>query len=317
MNTMSRIKLRSLFLMILFFICLSFTAGFSFAQTTAPVPSLPQFPTDTVSSLSAQFDGNAIGITCGLPEGLNRSSGTRCCNTNISTGEMLKKPSSQVDKFFCVSDLPGLGTVTDAIGGIIDVGCSLDPFCDSSGPSSSVDICLSDGVKLLLDKTFERSPLVALESMGPVAVPQPCIEGGEPTTTDYASASCKCVPAKEDANGVKRLCSLYMTGSRDMQICKSCASGGGYWTGIGCIKTDVAGFTGSIVGIGMGVGGAATFLCIIYAAFILQTSKGNPEKIKKAQENLRACITGLLLIIFSIFILRLIGVSILQIPGLS
>lgn len=91
---------------------------------------------------------------------------------------------------------PGLGTVTDAIGGIIDVGCSLDPFCDSSGPSSSVDICLSDGVKLLLDKTFERSPLVALESMGPVAVPQPCIEGGEPTTTDYASASCKCVPAK-------------------------------------------------------------------------------------------------------------------------
>ncbi len=147
--------------------------------------------------------------------------------------------------------------------------------------------------------------------------PQPCMEGAQPTNSAYESASCKCVPAKEDANGVSRLCNLYMRGSSDMQICGACASSGGYWTGIGCIKTDITGFTGSIIGVGMGIGGAATFLCIIYAAFILQTSRGNPEKIKKAQESLRACISGLLLIIFSIFLLRLIGVTILQIPGLS
>ncbi len=305
MYKMLGLKMRNIFLRILLFLCLSFAAGFSFAQTTAPVPTLPNVPIDLQSSLSAQFDSNTIGITCGLPESLNRSSGTKCCNTNISTGQMLKNPSNLVSKFFCVSDLPGLGVATDIIDSAI------------GSISGTVDICLSDAVKIMLDSTFERSPLVALESQGPVLAPQPCIEGAVPTSSDYASGSCKCMPAKEDANGVNRLCSLYMSGSKDMQICQSCASDGGYWTGIGCMKTDIAGFAGSVVSVGMGVGGAATFLCIIYAAFVLQTSRGNPEKIKKAQENLRACITGLLLIIFSIFILRLIGVTILQIPGLG
>ena len=37
--------------------------------------------------------------------------------------------------------------------------------------------------------------------------------------------------------------------------------------------------------------------------------------LKKAQELITSCIMGLMLIIFSIFILRLIGVDILKIPG--
>ena len=56
-------------------------------------------------------------------------------------------------------------------------------------------------------------------------------------------------------------------------------------------------------------------MCIIYSAYLIQFSRGNPERIKKAREYLTSCIMGLLLIIFSIFILRLIGVDILRIPG--
>jgi hypothetical protein len=67
---------------------------------------------------------------------------------------------------------------------------------------------------------------------------------------------------------------------------------------------------------GVGLAGIAAFLCIIYAAFILQTSRGNPERIKKAREYLTNCIIGLLIIIFAVFVLRLIGVDILQIAGL-
>jgi len=46
------------------------------------------------------------------------------------------------------------------------------------------------------------------------------------------------------------------------------------------------------------------------------SSYGTPEKIQAAKELLTASFGGLLLIIFSVYILQLIGVSILRIPGL-
>jgi hypothetical protein len=58
-------------------------------------------------------------------------------------------------------------------------------------------------------------------------------------------------------------------------------------------------------------------LGIIFSAFQIQISQGNPEKIKKAREMLTSFVIGLLVIIFSVFILRLIGVDLLRIPGFS
>lgn len=320
MNAMLQTKLRNYFLGLFLFIFLLLTSGASLAQTPPPVPTAPQIqinPNSDPGSVSAQFDQNAMGITCGIPESLNRNEGTRCCNINASTGDLLKDPEKLVPKFFCISDLPGFGAVEAVDQCIDDPVCCANPFCeyDTPDPETTIDLCLSEAATVMMGTAFDRNPLVGF--VQPPTAPQPCIEGGEPTISDYKSPSCKCVPSKWDENSVTRLCMQYMGNSSDQQICKHCASSGGYWTGIGCIKTDIVGFTGSIIGVGMGVGGAATLLCIIYAAFILQTSRGNPEKIKKAQESLRACISGLLLIIFSIFILQLIGVTILQIPGLS
>ena len=70
----------------------------------------------------------------------------------------------------------------------------------------------------------------------------------------------------------------------------------------------------TVFGIGVGLAGGFSLLCIIYAAFMMQSSEGNPEKLKKAQEMITSCIMGLMLIIFSVFILRLIGVNLLKIP---
>jgi hypothetical protein len=90
----------------------------------------------------------------------------------------------------------------------------------------------------------------------------------------------------------------------------------GIWTSIGCISSDLKGFISqTLLSWGIGLAGIIALLCIIYSAFQMQTSQGNPEKIKKAQELLTSCIMGLMLIIFSIFILKLIGVNILKIPG--
>lgn len=342
MNAMLQTKMRNFLLGLFLSIFLLVNSSVSFAQTPAAVPTIPQVefnPDSFEGDIGAQTDANTIGITCGIPESLNRSEGTRCCNTNVDTEALIQEPLNRTPNYFCLGG--ALSAIAGAGGGFFDIftapfetlgnlfsGHFSDAFSSALNmiPGLAIakgvvkgikaeDICLSDAVKLMVSSSIGSNPFIAMKK--PPIAPQPCMEGAHPTSEDYASASCKCVPAKEDENGVSRLCSLYMRESSDMQICGACAASGGYWTGIGCLKTDLVGFTGSIIGVGIGVGGAATLLCIIYAAFILQTSRGNPEKIKKAQESLRACISGLLLIIFSIFILRLIGVTILQIPGLS
>ena len=138
---------------------------------------------------------------------------------------------------------------------------------------------------------------------------EPCSEGVPSGTKDIKS--CVCLKKKAFAIGV--LC----TGIKDsgeINKCVSC-SGHGVWTAIGCVDFKLGDFIGKIFGIGTGLAGATALLCILYAAFILQTSGGNPERLKKAREYLTNCIIGLILIIFSVLILRIVGVNILGIPG--
>lgn len=95
--------------------------------------------------------------------------------------------------------------------------------------------------------------------------------------------------------------------------------GGGVWTSMGCIYTSSPSkfIENNVMPIALGLGGIAALLCIAFAAISFQISAGNPEKVKNAQQMITSCITGLILIIFAIFILRLIGVDILGIPGLG
>ena len=112
------------------------------------------------------------------------------------------------------------------------------------------------------------------------------------------------------------MCKKYLGTSnpREFEACDRCAVSG-FYTGIGCIPLTLEGFIGFVFTFGIGLGGIIALLCIIYSAFVMQTSSGNPERLKKAQENLTSCIMGLMLIIFAVFILRLVGLDILKIPG--
>ena len=66
--------------------------------------------------------------------------------------------------------------------------------------------------------------------------------------------------------------------------------------------------------IAMGLGGVIAFILIVIGGFQIILSAGNPDKVKAGQEMITSAIAGLLLIIFSVFILRLIGYDILKIP---
>ena len=101
-------------------------------------------------------------------------------------------------------------------------------------------------------------------------------------------------------------------------VCKACIDGGGAWTAIGCFGGETPNeFIASFIRLGTGLGGGVAFLLILVSGFQRITSAGNPEKLHEAKDLMTAAISGLLLIIFSVFLLRIIGVDILQLPGFS
>lgn len=100
--------------------------------------------------------------------------------------------------------------------------------------------------------------------------------------------------------------------------CKGCFDGGGAWTAIGCFGGESPNaFIASFIKLGTGLGGGIAFLLILFSGFQRVTSAGNPERLHEAKDLMTAAISGLLLIIFSVFLLRLIGVDIFQIPGFT
>lgn len=89
----------------------------------------------------------------------------------------------------------------------------------------------------------------------------------------------------------------------------------GAWTAIGCIPTDPSLFIETLLRFAIGIAGGIAFLLILFGGFQMMTSAGNPERLNGGKELVSSAVTGLLLIIFSIFLLKVIGVDILGIPG--
>lgn len=91
----------------------------------------------------------------------------------------------------------------------------------------------------------------------------------------------------------------------------------GIMTAIGCVPTNTGSLVGMVLRWAIGLGGGIAFLLMAFGGFVFMTSGGNPEKVKQGKEILTSAIAGLLFIIFSVFLLNLIGVKILQIPGFN
>lgn len=146
----------------------------------------------------------------------------------------------------------------------------------------------------------------------------PCVISGHPSTPgDPNNDNCICVsePVIQSLDVFKPICSTMSPFTNERDQCNVCVGNGGYWSSLGCFSGNVSEFiTQKILRIGVGLAGGISLLCIMFAAFQMQTSSGNAEKIKKAQELLTNCITGLMVIIFSILILKIIGVDILKLP---
>ena len=85
-------------------------------------------------------------------------------------------------------------------------------------------------------------------------------------------------------------------------------------TALGCISfTSTTSFLEVFLRLGIGIGGGIAFILMLIAGVQIMTSSGNPERLRAGQELLTSAIAGLILLVFSIFILRTIGIDILGI----
>lgn len=89
------------------------------------------------------------------------------------------------------------------------------------------------------------------------------------------------------------------------------------YTALGCIPVKIDEFVIWLLPFLFGIVGGISFLLMVYGFILLSTSKGDPKVVQGARETISSAIIGLLVSIFALFLLRLIAVDILQIPGIN
>lgn len=105
-------------------------------------------------------------------------------------------------------------------------------------------------------------------------------------------------------------------GSDERAKCQQCFNAEGIWTGIGCIPfKDTAGLVKAFIIIGLGIAGTVVILMVLAGAFLMSTSRGEPQRVDEAKSLITSAVIGIFFLIFSVSILQFIGVRILQIPG--
>ncbi len=87
------------------------------------------------------------------------------------------------------------------------------------------------------------------------------------------------------------------------------------WTVLGCIPTDPGSFTQTILQVVTGIIGGIMFLVFLFGGFKLLTSAGDPQQLAVGRRLVTSSIVALLLILFSLVILRFVGVEILKLSG--
>ena len=151
-----------------------------------------------------------------------------------------------------------------------------------------------------------------------------CISGDlqtDPTTTSLDATKPKtcCIGEKTSTSVGALIDSLnpFVTETDDVldfQVPTCPIEQQGIQTALGCIPTSTAPFVNYVLKRAVSIGGGIAFILMLVGAFVLITSAGNPESVKKGKDIITSAIVGLLFIIFAIFLLKFIGVDILKLP---
>jgi len=88
-------------------------------------------------------------------------------------------------------------------------------------------------------------------------------------------------------------------------------------TALGCIPYETEGFTKSLLTFLAGTAGAIALVVMLIATIQIMTGGDNAEQVKKGKELFTGAVTGLLFIIFSVTLLRIVAGDIIKLPGFT
>jgi hypothetical protein len=149
-------------------------------------------------------------------------------------------------------------------------------------------------------------PVSSGQTVSPTPIPTPilppCIEGKDSSGKIIAIPTL--APGNTNAETIK-------TALTQIKKCTKVDSA------LGAISTDPQGFILWLFRILLSISGGIALLAIIAAGYRYMTSQGNAEAVKAAQEQITSAIVGLLFLVFSMVMLQVIGVDIIQLPGLK
>ncbi len=89
------------------------------------------------------------------------------------------------------------------------------------------------------------------------------------------------------------------------------------YTVFGCIETNASGFANFFMNFITSVVSGVAFLGIIYGGAQVILARGDKDRIQEGKRYVYGSIIGLLVVVFSVFIIKTIGGSILKIPYLQ
>lgn len=159
---------------------------------------------------------------------------------------------------------------------------------DSTGEDTHIMNCPPGTITISASAGSTTCSTVILVNSGGGGTPTPP-PGGTPLPTAVPTLSPSCITSSGD-DGIN--------------------------TAIGCIPvSDSTIFTAFLLRWALGIGGGVALLLMSYAGIMISTSAGDPQKLQAGKELLTAAIAGLILLLFSVFVLELIGVRIFNLPG--
>lgn len=88
-------------------------------------------------------------------------------------------------------------------------------------------------------------------------------------------------------------------------------------TALGCVPTKLEGVIPWLLRAIAGVAGGIALLLLFYGGLVYIMAGGEKTGVEEAKGIITAAISGLLLVIFSVLILRIIGINILGIPAIG
>ena len=272
------------------------------------------------STISASYTSMCTGVNSAFPGALTATAtGTNVSVTFDVTGNKAvtvyyaENASSPEQTLGTTTSSGGTATVT---GTIPANGNYLLWVVENAVPSlcgaGSTNVSITGGVAPTATPTIAPTPTGAGSCK---AIGQPCEDIPSGPTSCCGQPANKCVAgtcqiaptsAPIPTTAPFKLCET-LTGT-EKSNCEACfkETGEGIYTAIGCIPLTPSAFTKNIISVLISIAIGMAFVMLVYGAFLCITSRGNTQQTAACQQTITSAIVGLLMIIFSLVIVRLL-----------